>query len=186
MKNYHLYIFFGPSGCGKSAILEAVLKDIPNSSIHQKETTRPPRRKESGSGTADLKFVDSIDTDNSVLIYSLYGHDYSVREDLILKAIEGKENHFVIVNDIDAVKKMKEIYLNATTIFVHSNPQEIPERFFKRDTLDDFDKRKKRIKNQYDIYIKNLVYFDYVILNLWRIDEAVVQLKEIVKYIDKK
>jgi len=173
------FIIYGASGSGKSTIL-TLIKNIKNVSIHQKDTTRPPRKKENINKILELRFKNDLNENDYLLIYKQYGYFYGVRKDLISKAIENKEFHFIIINDIEAIKKFKSKYPNTVIIYIHYDPSEIPNRFKERDTLE-FTQREKRIQEQYLDYVNNNTLFDHVVLNLWDIEYSKKQILSILK-----
>ncbi|HBU07087.1 MAG TPA: hypothetical protein DEB09_03300 [Candidatus Magasanikbacteria bacterium] len=183
MQSFQLYIIYGASGVGKSMITKMVKSFISDLkiTIHRKDTTRSPRKGESKSGTDDLGFVKKMSNNKYAVIYNYCGHKYGVRNDLLNKAFMDKAIHFIIVADIQAIKKLKLMYPMAKVIFVHADYKEMSEKIRQADTLD-WKKRKVRAQSIYKNFIKYNTLFDYVILNFWDIDKALQQLKNIIKY----
>lgn len=176
MKN--IFILYGASGSGKSTLLHFLKKK--GFSIHTKDTTRPPRKTESGKETLELRFLDKLHRENYAVIYKQYGYLYGVRKDLLKKAGNSKKPHFIIVNDIAAIKRFKSLHPKTTLIYVHADPENIPERFKARDKLE-LKQRIKRIRGQYLDFIKNNTIFNHIVVNFWEIKYAEKQILSIIK-----
>ncbi len=173
------FIVYGASGSGKSTILN-LIKDIKNVSIHKKDTTRSLRKNEEKNGTLDIRFINKFNKNEYSLIYKQWGNYYGIRKDLICKAIDNKEFHFIIIGDMKVLKKFISKYPNCIKIYIHYDPSEIPKRFKERDTLE-FKQRKNKINKQYLDFIKNNTLFDHVIVNFWDIEHSKKQILNILK-----
>jgi guanylate kinase len=179
MKNKNLFfVLYGASGSGKSTILDLV-KSNKGCSIHQKDTTRPSRENESSIETPELRFQKKLVPANYAFIYKQYGYFYGVRSDLLEKATKNHELHFIIINDIKAIKQFKNKFPQSVVLYVHCDPIKIPERIMKRDGLV-LETRKKRMKQQYLDFIKNNTLFDFTIINLWDIESIKKQIFNII------
>ncbi len=86
---------FGTSGAGKSTLMEILHTINPYITIHQKDTTRVPRKTESKEGATDLRFVKDFNKENYDLVYHKYGQYYGVRRDLLLKAFQNIINSYI-------------------------------------------------------------------------------------------
>src|SRR3989338_7725129 len=122
MKNKNLFfVLYGASGSGKSTLLHLV-KGNKGCSIHQKDTTRPPRQNENSSGILELRFQKKLIPANYALIYKQYGYFYGVRKDLLEKATKNNEFHFIIINDVKAIKKFKDKFPQSIIFYIHCDP----------------------------------------------------------------
>lgn len=179
MKNKNLiFILYGASGAGKSSILNFI-KKIKGCSIYQKDTTRPNRKKENKKGVLELRFIKKLIPEKYALIYKQYGYEYGVRKDLLEKSIKNNDFHFIIINDVKAIKQFKKKFTNTVNIYIHCDPNIIPERIKARDGLMD-EKRRRRIRFQYLDFIKNNLLFDHTVVNLWEIKHAEEQILSII------
>ncbi len=180
MKNKNLFfVLYGASGSGKSTLLRFI-KNRKGCSIHQKDTTRPPRKNENSTGVLELRFQKKLTPANYNLIYKQYGYFYGVRKDLIDKAIKNKEFHFIIINDIDAIKKFKNRFPQSIIFYIHCDPIKIPERIMKRDGLALERRRRIRIEQQYLEFVKHNTLFNHVVVNFWDIQHAKKQIFNII------
>ena len=175
MTNKNLFfVLYGASGSGKSTLLH-MIKDRVGCSIHQKDTNRPPRRNEDRNGVLELRFQKKLVPKNYALTYKQYGYFYGIRKDLLKKAVRNKEQHFIIINDVQAIKKFKNTYPQSIIIYIHCDPAHVPERIMKRDGIIP-KKRQKRIEQQYLDFIKNNTLFNHVVVNFWDIKHAKKQI----------
>lgn len=177
MKNKNLFfVLYGASGAGKSTILN-FFKNRKDCSIHQKDTTRPPRHNENKHGVLELRFQKKLIPADYAIVYKQYGYFYGIRKDLLEKAIKNNEFHFIIINDVKAIKKFKNKFPQSITFYIHSDPTKIPERIIRRDGISlEQQKRKGRIERQYLDFIRNNILFDHIVVNFWNIQNAKKQI----------
>lgn len=177
-ENKSLFVLYGASGSGKSSLLNFA-KELDGISIHQKDTTRPKRSTEKDC-MSDLRFVQKIIRHRYLVTYKKYGYRYGIRKDLIEKAIERSELHFIILTDISAIKKLKHEYPGTVIIYLHADPDKIPLQFKLRND-NGFKKRKEGIRKQYADFIRNNILFNHVIVNFGNIENAQEQLFNIIR-----
>lgn len=176
---------YGSSGSGKSSLIEIVEKIASNITVHRKDTTRKPRPNENPDKSLDLRFLSQKDFDTNTrsgeydLVYEKYGGLYGVRRDQLIKAFENKEIHFAIVRDISAIQQFKFMYRDAVALYIHADPETIPENLRKREGVN-FEERLRRIQMEYKEFIENNTLFDHVVLNFWELDNSVRQLRNIL------
>ena len=175
------FVVFGSSGAGKSTLMEILRKINANITIHQKDTTREPRKTESADGATDLRFVKELKQEDYDIIYHKYGNYYGIRRDLLIKAFENKEIHFIIVRDIHAIQQFKYMYPGAKAIYIHTDPEQIPKRLQEREGVD-FEERHKRVKEEFNEFVENNTLFDHVIVNFWDLKDAQKQLQNVINY----
>ncbi len=175
-----IFAVYGASGSGKSAILNMISDLSSRISIHRKDTNRKPRPKEKGKTLKELRFVSSFNPDEYVIIYEQFGNKYGIRKDLLSKAFENHKLHFIIIGSMDILKKMKSMYPYMITIYVHYSPEEIPKSFLERDSWE-YEKRKQKIKKQYEDFLKHNTFFDHIILNFWDLETSKQQIKNIIQ-----
>lgn len=173
-------LFYGVSGSGKSALLE-MLKDVyPQVTLHRKDCTRPPRKGESIDGPPELHLVKKLGPRKDYLLtYKQYDCWYGIKKDQLNKAFANHELHLIIIGHMSALKKFKVFYPHAITVYVHSDPENIPKRLILRDTLE-YQKRQERIKNLYKGFLKDSTLFDFIVLNFWDKKNALKQAKNII------
>ena len=177
------FAVFGSSGAGKTTLLELVRQLAPNVTVHRKDTTRKPRLNEDPSKSIDLRFVSREEfeahrTEYDV-VYTKYGDLYGVRRDQLIKAFEYKEIHFAVIRDIPAIQQLKFMYPDFRAIYVHVDPEKIPERIQARDTLG-HEERQKRTVQEYTEFLENNTLFDHIILNFWDESNAAKQMQNIL------
>ena len=180
-----LFFVYGASGSGKSTLLNMVSELSSNITIHKKDSDRKPRPLEKGKTLKELSFKKKLNPKDYILVYEMFKNKYGIRKDLLLKSFENHEIHFIIIGNVDTLKKMKSLYPYAVTIYIHYSPDEIPKRFLERDSLE-FKQRKKKIELQYKDYINHNIFFDHVILNFWELENAKIQLKNIINIYNKE
>ena len=180
-KKHLIMVFYGVSGSGKSLLLK-MMKDIfPNVTLHRKDSTRPRRQGEPAHGTPELRLVKKLGPASDYLLtYQAYGAWFGVRKDQLNKSFDKSEIHLIIIANIKAIKEFKAFYPHAITVYVHSDPQNIPERLIKRDTLE-YEKRKKRSVALYKGFLNNNTLFDFIVLNFWDKRNAAQQAENIIK-----
>ncbi len=179
LKTYTLFAVFGTSGAGKSTLLKIIQKIYPEATIHKKYTDRKRRRKEKLANYVDLKFVKVIDTSKCILTYFKYKHYYGIRKDLLEKAHRDKEMHFIIIRDISAIRRMKSMHPEIKTIYVHTDPGAVTKHLQLREGIS-AKERIERIKGEYLEFVQNNTLFDYVVVNFWDLDNALIQLQSII------
>ncbi len=179
-------VFYGVSGSGKSALLHMIKGVFSNVTLHQKDCTRPARKGEPKDGTPELRLVKKLGPKKDYLfIYKQYGYWYGVKRDQLNKAFANHEIHLIIIGNTKALKKLKEFYPHAITVYVHSDPENIPKRLLLRDTLQ-YEQRKERIVDLYKDFLKNSTFFDFIILNFWDKKNSLKQAQNILtKYLER-
>jgi guanylate kinase len=173
------FLVFGTSGAGKSTLIEILHKISENITVHRKDTTREPRPTEDGKEVLDLRFVRELNKDDYDVIYHKYSHYYGIRRDLLIKAFQNKEVHFIIIRDIHAIQQLKYMYPDAKAIYIHADPNEIPKRLQLREGVD-FEERVRRIKEEFKEFVENNTLFDHVVVNFWDLEDAKKQLQNII------
>ncbi len=186
MSNAHMiFVVYGASGSGKSAILNMISDLSDRVSIHRKDTDRKQRPTEKGKSLKELRFVSSLKQEDYALIYEQFGNKYGIRKDILSKAFENHELHFIIIGNVESIKKMKALYPYMKTIYVHYSPEEIPKRFLERDPLE-YEKRKLKIEKQYDDFLKHNTFFDHIIINFWDLETSKRQIRNIMRLYSKE
>lgn len=173
-----IFVLFGASGSGKSTILNFI-KNIKDCQILPKDTTRPLRLNEKKENVPELNFIKTFahSTDYTIS-YNYCGFKYGIRKDLIENLSKNKL-YFVILSDIESIKEFKNKVPNSLNIYIHCDPDHIPERIIKRDGLI-LKKRQKKIVKSYKDFIKNNTLFDHVLINLWEWKFAKQQINNII------
>ncbi len=183
--SHMIFVIYGVSGSGKSALLETVKSLSSRVDVHKKDTTRKLRPKELDKAPTDMDFKEVLNEDDYVLTYEHFGNKYGIRGDQLNRSFENRKLHFIIIAEVDAIKRFKKLYTYAEVIYVHYDPVEIPKNFRDRDTLE-YSKRKDNIEQQYRDFIENNTLFNHVVVNFWDLGNARTQLKNIINLYDKE
>ncbi|MFA6427469.1 MAG: hypothetical protein WCW16_03420 [Candidatus Magasanikbacteria bacterium] len=185
-KKHIIMVFYGVSGSGKSLLLGMIKSIFDHVTLHRKDCTRPARKGEPQNGPPELRLVKRlVPKKNYLFIYKQYGYWYGIRKDQLNDAFENHQIHLLIIGNMNALKKFKSLYPHAITVYVHSDPENIPQRLLVRDTLE-YQKRKKRIVELYKDFLSNSLLFDFIILNFWDKKNALKQARNIIiKYLER-
>lgn len=181
MKVYKPFAVFGASGSGKSTLLSIIRRVCPEASVHKKFTTRGQRPGESLENLEDLEHVEAINPDLCEEIYRKFSNYYGIRKELLRIAHANREMHFMIIRDIQAIRRLKSKYPELAVIYIHSDPHDIEDAVQAREGLDK-QERLRRIHDDYIDYVNNVTLFDHVVLNFWDIENAVKQLRHLIAH----
>lgn len=182
MKNMGiLFVLSGPSGVGKDAILERLLKEVPNLVKSVSVTTRPIRLGEKNG--KDYFFVDEntfknmIEKDEFLEWARVHSYFYGTPKKFVQENL--KEGIDVLLKiDVQGGLNIKKIFKDAVLIFiVPPSLEELKKRLLKRETerKEDFDIRWKNVP----LEISKIFYYDYLVVNS-NINSAVEEVKAII------
>ncbi len=140
MQNNEKYLFIvsGPAGVGKDSVVQAmraVHKDVERSVT---ATTRAPRPGEVEGVNYyyySVEAFEKLKAEGGVLESNFFCGNYygTVRHDVDMRLSAGKA--VVLVIDVNGARSLKEIYPNATTVFVNPpSPEELEKRLRGRGT----------------------------------------------------
>ena len=176
-----IVIIEGPSGVGKDTIINELINRYPDKFGKPiNATTREMRENESQnnpylflSEEEFFKKRESGDIFEQTIRHGTYRGMQKSSFDSIINS--GK----IAVRDCDVngLNAIKKLYGNVvTSIFLTAPKEEIKNRLISRN--EPFDSMQRRL-NDYDSYMENAKYFDYVIENL-DIDETINKILEII------
>ncbi len=182
MKNLgNLFVLSGPSGVGKDAILERLLRGVPNLVKSISVTTRPRRTGEEDG--KDYFFVDEetfkkmIERNEFLEWAIVHSYFYGTPKNFVEKNL--KEGIDVLLKiDVQGGLSIKKIIKNAILIFIiPPSLEELKKRLLKRDSegKEDFNIRWKNVP----LEISKIFYYDYLVVNS-DIDSAVEEVKAII------
>lgn len=177
----NLFVLSGPSGVGKDAILERILKIVPNLVKSVSYTTRPKRPSEEDGKNYffvdEKKFKEMIENGEflewAVVHGYLYGTPKKMVEDYIKRGMD-----VILKIDVQGGVNVKKIYNEAKLIFVlPPDFNELKRRLISRETesLEDLN---LRLRNA-PLEISKISYYDYAIVND-NLDEAVDMVRCII------
>ncbi|MCX7846113.1 MAG: guanylate kinase [Dictyoglomaceae bacterium] len=182
MKNLGiLFVLSGPSGVGKDAILEGLLKEVPNLVKSISVTTRPMRVGEkNGEDYFFVKedtFKNMIEKNEFLEWAKVHSYFYGTPKKFVEKNLE--EGRDVLLKiDVQGGLSIKKIFKKAVLIFiVPPSLEELKKRLLKRETeqKEDFNIRWKNVP----LEISKIFYYDYLVVNS-DINSAIEEVKAII------
>ncbi len=160
-----IVLIFGASGSGKSTLLKELANSSENITINTKATTRKPKKYDSD----EIICVNEIDRIKYPYIYHQYGNSYGIDKEQIDHSILQGKDHFIICNDIEAIKKISKDYPNQvrSLFLLFDAPREQIEAVQKSRGINDdqISLRLAKINVLSQIFISNSDIFDGVIHN---------------------
>lgn len=178
-----LVILYGSSASGKTRILELFKTYLGVSYVvGRKYSTRERRITDSKDMRVGLHRIDKSICDIS---YSRYGNEYGISTNEILDCMNKKKIYGLVIQDIEAIKELKNTFQNAKIFYVYRNLSknifdEISES--RGTNKHESDKRINMFADMFDDYIENLDIFSDVILNISDIES----LKIIIKHLSSR
>ncbi|MEN2984787.1 MAG: guanylate kinase [Dictyoglomaceae bacterium] len=176
-----LFVLSGPSGVGKDAILERLLKEVPNLVKSISVTTRPMRIGEKNG--EDYFFVDEeafksmVERKEFLEWAKVHSYLYGTPREFVEKNLnEGKD--VLLKIDVQGGLNIKKNFKKAVLIFiVPPSLKELKNRLLKRETekIEDLDIRWKNVP----LEISKIFYYDYLVVNS-DINSAVEEVKAII------
>ena len=166
-KKNTIFLISGPSGVGKDTVIKTLNES--NSYIKNIVTITTRKIRVNEINNKDYIFVNKKEFENLIKKNKLiewsevYGNFYGVPKDQIDQNLKN-QNKIIIKTDIQGVKKLKQKFINATTIFIM--PPDVRTllnrlKSRKTDSVEDITKRSNiAIK---EIEEKNM--FDHIIIN---------------------
>ena len=166
-KKNTIFLISGPSGVGKDTVIKTLNES--NSYIKNIVTITTRKIRVNEINNKDYIFVNKKEFENLIKKNKLiewsevYGNFYGVPKDQINQNLKN-QNKIIIKTDIQGVKKLKQKFINATTIFIM--PPDVRTllnrlKSRKTDSVEDITKRSNiAIK---EIEEKNM--FDHIIIN---------------------
>ena len=162
-----VYIIFGASGSGKTTLIEIIKSEFSGVSVHVKGTTRDLRQYDNGEL---VSFPNGLPAQYDY-VYGQYGYEYGIEKNQINKAISNNDNHFIICNDIEVLKKIKsDFHPHARAVYLHySAPVDIVRAIqrSKKITDDEIELRISKINSLATSFIENSDLFDAILNNVF-------------------
>lgn len=179
-----IYIIFGASGSGKTTLMNSVFLEFGEKSINKKGTTRNIRTYDDieiesyPQGLPKEKFGG-----DKAYIYSQYGYEYGIEKKQLDDAILGNYPHFVICNDIETIKQLRNDYKNKIVVIYlkFDVPAETLLSIQKSRgiTDDEINLRVSKIEYFNELFIHNSSFFDAVISNRFGDNPEIQLLKQL-------
>ena len=166
-KKNTIFLISGPTGVGKDTVIKTLNESNSNIKNIVTITTRKIRVNEINN--KDYIFVNKKEFENLIKKNKLiewsevYGNFYGVPKDQIDKNLKN-QNKIIIKTDIQGVKKLKQKFINATTIFIM--PPDVRTllnrlKSRKTDSVEDITKRSNIAIKE----IEEKKMFDHIIIN---------------------
>tara|TARA_B100001167_G_scaffold160378_1_gene107893 strand:+ start:1462 stop:2022 length:561 start_codon:yes stop_codon:yes gene_type:complete len=166
-KKNTIFLISGPSGVGKDTVIKTLNESNSNIKNIVTITTRKIRVNEINN--KDYIFVNKKEFENLIKKNKLiewsevYGNFYGVPKDQINQNLKN-QNKIIIKTDIQGVKKLKQKFINATTIFIM--PPDVRTllnrlKSRKTDSVEDITKRSNIAIKE----IEEKKMFDHIIIN---------------------
>ena len=120
-KKNTIFLISGPSGVGKDSVIKTLNES--NSNIKNIETITTRKKRGNEIHNKDYIFVskkkfENLITCNKLIEWSeVYGNYYGVPKDQIENNLNN-QNKIIIKTDIQGIKKLKQKFKNAVTIFI--------------------------------------------------------------------
>ncbi len=166
-KKHTIFLISGPSGVGKDSVIKKLNES--NANIKNIITITTRKIRENEISNKDYIFVNKQEFETLIKKQKLiewsevYGNYYGVPLDQIENNLQ-KQNKIIIKTDIQGIKKLKQKFENAITIFIM--PPDIKTllkrlKSRKTDSIEDITKRS-------DIAIKEMEeknIFDHIVIN---------------------
>jgi guanylate kinase len=182
-KKNTIFLISGPSGVGKDSVIKTLKESNSNIKNIVTITTRKIRGNEIHN--KDYIFVskkkfENLITGNKLIEWSeVYGNYYGVPKDQIENNLNN-QNKIIIKTDIQGIKKLKQKFKNAVTIFIMPpDVKTLLNRLKSRKT-----DSKKDITKRSDIAIKEMGeknIFDHIIINKdGSLNNTINQIKKII------
>lgn len=169
MKN--LFLIDGASGTGKTDLINYISDYKTRVSYVKKYSTRDVREYEKEiTEKLDLIHISEDEFSNMSFdyFYNYGGKKYGFTKEQILNEFHCNEDVFIIVRDIEMIKKLKEdfSFLNVVSVFVYTDKNLIIDRLEKDNhTPEDIAFRIERIEIAFNSYLSNPAYYDEVLIN---------------------
>lgn len=160
-----IIVIFGASGSGKSTLMELLAQSGKPYSIQIKATDRPPRQYDG----VEIRCVSSVATPQYDYIFQAYGFHYGIQRSQIDSAIAAHRHHFIICNNLDVIKKIRNDYPNRVRVVFHYFDAP-PEKFLAIQMargIEDDEIKLRLEKNDatYKTFVQNPELFDDVLYN---------------------
>lgn len=166
-----IYVVYGASGSGKTTLLQSIYNEFGERAINRKGSTRKKRTYDCFDEIES--FPEGLPQDRfyngNGYVYSQYGYEYGIEKQQLELAIKGNYPHFVICNDLEVIKQLREDFSGKIVVIYldfDASEKDIAQIQKSRGICDDEIKARiskiKFLKQQYKKYNK---LFDHVILN---------------------
>lgn len=178
-----LVIISAPSGAGKDAVIERLVRDLPDAVVYVSATSRPPRRGEVHGKDyyfyTPEKFREAIE-EGLFLEWSMVHDDYKgVRRDALDQTLRA-HNVVIIKPDPQGMRKLKKILPDALTVFIKPpSIESLRRRLMQRGTETE-EARELRLRNAV-VEMAAAPEYDHVVVNEdGELDQTVERVKRII------
>jgi guanylate kinase len=176
-----LFIISAPSGAGKTTLVERLVEQTPRLRMSRSYTSRVARPGESNG--VDYNFVDrarfeSMIRDGEFLEWAeVFGNLYGTRS-LDTERVLAEGDDIVLVIDVQGARKVRQLTIEACTVFVVPPSFAVLEERLRRRSTDSEEAMARRLRVARDEIVAFAEY-DFVVVNA-EITSAVDRLRAIV------
>jgi len=176
-----LFVVSAPSGAGKTSLCREVVKGVPDLGFSISHTTRAPRAGEVHGKNyyfvSHEEFRQYVSQDKMAEWTEIYGNCYGTAKATIQQEFNKGRDLFFDIDERGA-RQLRDAYPDVATILVLPPSLEVLKKRLVDRATDHEQAVRKRLKKAEE-EIKNMSWYDYVIVND-SFDDAVLQLKYII------
>jgi len=174
------FVISSPSGAGKTTIVEAVLKKekkLEKTISHTTRKKRPDEKNGQHYYFVDSKSFHQLEKSGQMLEWaSVYEHHYGTSKKEI-ERILNKGNDAILVIENQGAKNIKRMFPRSVFVLIlPPSLKELEKRILKRKSgEEDVERRVKNATRE----IRNMIWYDYVIIND-KLDDSIELMQNII------
>lgn len=166
-KKGKVIVISGPSAAGKTTLCRELLKKNKNLVFSISYTTRPKKEKEKDGVdyyfVSEDKFLDMIKNNEFIEWAKVHNYYYGTPRKKLIETIESGKDILLDI-DVQGAKTIKKFFSDGVFIFILPPSGEVLKRRIVERKRDNPKEITLRLKNALK-EIKNIKYYDYVVIN---------------------